>query len=188
MRFSVSLQRTLWRPLILTVILSALVLASAACSRPGYQQPEKGNANAEPIKNGVYAVLGEAPSPEQAPVDGGNSVVLAYDKRYTDAGPDGSVRYVTIDTSSFVPLILEGAPDATKDDGGKTILSITLQKEYAKKLEDFTREHRDGKVAILIGGEIVTLHTIRSVISGGQFQITRCADNACEVLRAKLTK
>ena len=114
--------------------------------------------------------------------------MLTYDKKYTAPDPGEPVRYVAIDPSSFVPMILEGAPDAEKDDAGKTILSVTLKKEYVKPLEDFTRAHIGGKIAILIDGEIITIHKIRSVIAEGKFQVTRCTDNACEMLRAKLTK
>jgi hypothetical protein len=37
-------------------------------------------------------------------------------------------------------------------------------------------------------GEIVTLHKIRTVVTGGKLQITRCTDDACVVIRAKLMK
>ena len=76
------------------------------------------------------------------------------------------------------------APD--QDGSGKTILSVTLKKEYMKPLEELTRAQLNGKVAILIGGEIITIHKIRGVIAEGQFQVTRCTDNACEILKAKL--
>jgi len=118
----------------------------------------------------------------------GNTSLDFIDKKYTDSGPDEQVKYVAIDTVSFVPLILETAPETKKDGSGKTILSGALQKEYAKMLEAFTRAHLGGEIGIVVDGEIVTLHKIRSVILGGQFQITRCTDNACEVLRNKLTK
>jgi preprotein translocase subunit SecD len=68
------------------------------------------------------------------------------------------------------------------------ILRVKLKKKYAQRLEDFSRRHLGGTVAIVLDGEIVTLHKVRSVVSGGQVQITRCSDNACEVLKAKLTK
>lgn len=50
------------------------------------------------------------------------------------------------------------------------------------------RAHLWGKIAMVVDGEIVTRHKIRSVITGGKLQITRCVDNACEVIRAKLVK
>jgi hypothetical protein len=41
---------------------------------------------------------------------------------------------------------------------------------------------------MVVDGEIVTVHKIRSIITGGKVQITRCTDNACEVIRSKLVK
>lgn len=41
---------------------------------------------------------------------------------------------------------------------------------------------------MVVDGEIVSLHKIRRVITGDKLQITRCTDNACEVIRAKLVK
>jgi len=57
-----------------------------------------------------------------------------------------------------------------------------------KRAEAFTRAHQGGRMAMVIDGEIVTLHKVRSVITDGKVQITRCTDNACEVLRSKLAK
>jgi len=74
------------------------------------------------------------------------------------------------------------------DGQGKSILSVSLARKNVERTEAFTRAHLGGKVAMVIDGEIVTLHKIRSVITGGKLQITRCTDNACEVIRAKLVR
>ncbi len=140
------------------------------------------------LHNGIYAVLQEASTPEKAQCPGLASRILRYDKKYTDSGPDEPVKYVAIDTSSYVPLILEGTPDTKKDDKGMTVLLGTIRKEHEKTLENFTRAHLGGEIATVVDGEIVTLHKVRSVIMGGKFQITRCTDNACEVLKDKLTR
>jgi hypothetical protein len=41
---------------------------------------------------------------------------------------------------------------------------------------------------LVVDGQIVTLHKIRSVVTDGKLQITRCTDDACQVIRAKLTR
>ncbi len=171
------------RPVLALSLLLAVVFAGSACRKEG-PQPQ----DLEPRENGVYAVLREGTTRAEARNGDDHCAVLAYENKYTGTGAGEPVRYIAIDSDSFVPMILEGAPDATKDDGGKTILSVTLKKEYVKPLEDFTRAQIGGKIAILIDGEIVTLHKVRSVITGGEFQVTRCTDNACEILRAKLTE
>ncbi len=160
------------------LVAAALLLAAIACA---------GADSAPPLRNGVYAVLKEAPAAEQAQVKGVNHAVLLYDRKYSETDRNQPAKYVAIDTASFVPLVLAGPPDAKTDDRGWTLLSVKLAREHVKTLEDFTRAHLNGTVAIVLGGEIITLHKVRSVITGGDVQITRCYDNACQVLRAKLT-
>jgi len=173
---------------ILALALSlAAVAAGIGCTRPA-EPPPPMDSTPSVNRNGVYAVLRDAPTWTKAQDRDTACAVLPYDHKYTDSTPGEPLRYIALDPTSFVPLILEGNPDATKDTGGKTILSVTLKKEYADALENFTRAHLGGKVAIVLDGEIVTIHKVRSIISGGKLQITRCSDNACDVLRAKLTE
>jgi hypothetical protein len=153
------------------------------------KEPEKsGQTVSGVLPNGIYGVIREAPTQEEARGGDAACTVLRYDKKYSDSTPDEPLKYVAIETSSFVPLKLEGAPEASKDGAGKTLLGVTLKEEYTKILEDFSRTHLGGRIAILLDGEIITLHKVRSVISGGQFIITRCNDNACEILKSKLMK
>ncbi len=172
---------------LLLVLLVIALVGSACVGSPGPRKEVTDN-NGRPRSNGIYAVLREAATPEEAQGGDARCWVLPYDGKYTDSGPVTPLTYVALDQSSFVPLVLEGAPETKKDEGGKTILSVTLKKEHAKTLEDFTQAHLGGKIAIVLDGEIVTLHKVRSAVSGGKLQITRCTDNACEVLRAKLAE
>ncbi len=172
-------------PAVGLLLLTAFPFVSDSAEKPN--KPIK-SATSPSLRNGFYAVLRDSLTEEGAQSENPHASVLLYDKKYADADPGKPVRYVAIDTSSFVPLILEGAPDARKDVGGKTLLSVTIKEEYVKTVEEFSRAHLGGEVAILLDGEIVTIHKVRSVITGGKIQITRCSDNACEVLRAKLAK
>jgi hypothetical protein len=140
------------------------------------------------IPNGLYAVLGEGSSRAEVRTDSIPNIVLLYDGKYVDSSQTASPSYVALDTASFVPLILEGSPTADKGGNGRTLLGVTLSRKYIKTLEGFTKAHLGGSVAIVLDGEIITMHKIRSVISGGKIQITRCYDNACEILLSKLTK
>lgn len=140
------------------------------------------------VQNGFYSVLSERSSREEARTDSLPNIVLLYDGKYVDSSQTTSPSYVALDTTSFVPLIIEGAPTAKKDGNGRTLLGVSLSKKYIKTLENFTKAHLGGRVAIVLDGEIITMHMIRSVISEGKVQITRCYDNACEVLFSKLTR
>jgi hypothetical protein len=113
---------------------------------------------------------------------------LLYDRKYSESDKNQPPKYVALDTSFFVPLVLAGPPDARKDDRGWTLLSVTLAREQVKSLENFTRAHLGGTVATVVGGEIVTMHKVRTVIQDGRAQITRCQDDACQVLLVKLVK
>jgi len=146
------------------------------------------NAPLARIPNGFYAVLSEGSSRDEARTDSIPNIVLLYDGKYVDSSQTASSSFVALDTASFVPLILEGSPTANKDGNGRTLLGITLSKKYIGRLEVFTKAHLGGRVAIVLDGEITTMHKIRSVISEGKIQITRCYDNACEILLSKLTR
>ena len=113
--------------------------------------------------------------------------MLAYDRRkYSGALPNEPLTYVAIDPKDYVPLVIEGMPEMKRDGEGKSVLTVCLSRQNAERAEAFTRAHLGGRIAMVVDGEIVTLHKIRSVITGGQVQITRCTDDACEVIRSKL--
>lgn len=140
------------------------------------------------IPNGFYAVLDEESSRDKVRIDSIPNIILVYDGKYVDSSQTASPSYVALDTVSFVPLILEGSPITNKDGNGRTLLGVTLSRKYIRRLEDFTKAHLGRRVAIVLDGEIITMHKIRSVISEGKIQITRCYDNACEILLSKLTQ
>jgi hypothetical protein len=93
---------------------------------------------------------------------------------------------VIIDTSQYVPLELDTLPKAEQQTDSKKKLLLSLTKESSKKLKAFTTENLLRKVALIVGGEVLTIHKIKAAITNGQLQITRCNDNACETLLIKL--
>jgi preprotein translocase subunit SecD len=84
--------------------------------------------------------------------------------------------------------VIEGTPVMTRDGQGKDVLSVSLSRQYVRRAEDFTRAHLGGRIAMVVDGQIVTLHKVRSVVTDGRLQITRCTDEACKVIRAKLVE
>ena len=178
---------------LIPAFTTAFVLVFAIC---GCKKPYAGSTNqaragispaAHPLENGAYSVLREAPAWQDARVEGVPQAVLAYDRRkYSDAAPNEPLTYVTIDHKDYVPLLIEGAPEMKSNGQGKSVLTVSLARTNAEMAEAFTRAHLGGRIAMVVDGDIVTLHKIRSVIAGGKVQITRCTDNACEVIRSKL--
>ncbi len=164
------------------MILPAILLF-IGCETSLAQRP-----SLELLPNGFYSVIQVDSTKHAVPASGPGHTTILYDGRYVDSTQAASPEYVTIDTASFVPLIIDGLPVAKKDGSGWTSLSVALSRKYIGTLEDFTKAHLGGRVAILIGGEIISMHRIRSVISEGKIQITRCHDNACDILLSKLTQ
>jgi hypothetical protein len=182
--------KTLVPPLTTAFVL---VLALYGCrsshAGPTNQPPAALSPTVSLLENGAYAILREAPTPQGAKGDGVPQVVLAYDRRkYSGAPPGEPLTYVAIDPKDYVPLLIEGTPQMKTDGQGKSILSVSLTRKNVKRAEAFTRAHLNGRIAMVVDGEIVTLHKIRTVITDGNVQITRCDDNACEVIRSKLIK
>ena len=138
------------------------------------------------LSNGLYAVVAEAATADGAAPESRGARTLAYDAKKADPTSDVSSRYVTIDAASFVPLVLAREPDASPGEDGRMILSVALAPQYVRTLEDFTRAHLHGKAAVVLDGEILTVHKLREVVEGGRMQITRCTDRACASIRTKL--
>jgi preprotein translocase subunit SecD len=178
-----------------TCVLTLLIVAcvALACTRPHHaaeRTPRQTARVAETgaLRNGLYHVLWEAASADSANLVASGQVVLPYDRKYTGSTETEPRTYVAIDTASLVPLILEGQPEARQDETGRALLSVTLARRYAKDLEEFTTKHLGERAAVLLDGEVVTMHKVRSVIREGKLQITRCDGNTCQVLRARLAR
>ncbi len=63
---------------------------------------------------------------------------------------------------------------------------LNLTEEAKEQLKVFTTKHLKRLTTIVVGGEALTKHQIKNVIDGGYLQITRCTDNACELLYVQL--
>jgi len=180
--------KTLIRALVTAFVL---VFAIWGCKSPHADPPNQAPAALSPaahrLENGAYFIFHEAPTAQEIQTQGAPQVVLAYDrKKYSEAPPNEPLAYVAIDPKDYVPLIIEGAPEMTRDGQGKSVLTVSLARKNAERAEAFTRAHLGGRIAMVVYDEIVTLHKIRNVITDGKVQITRCTDNACEVIRSKL--
>ncbi|HEY6160435.1 MAG TPA: hypothetical protein VI112_04405 [Bacteroidia bacterium] len=94
---------------------------------------------------------------------------------------------VVLDTDEYVPIRLSAPPDtAYHEERNNTKLMLNLTKASGDDLERFTGKYLGHRVAIVIGGQVTTMHGIKAKITGGKLQITRCTDNACEKLYFEL--
>jgi hypothetical protein len=95
-------------------------------------------------------------------------------------------RYLVAHSVPEVVFDLAGKPKAVKE--GKEVVSISLklQPKAAAALERLTRGQLGKQVAIVLGGEVVTMHKVREVIKGGDAQISCCAAGSANYLLEQL--
>jgi hypothetical protein len=138
----------------------------------------------------------------QTPPDGLYMVpAFATDSNWTEPAPEGTMAVpfhslfleaderglqVLIDTTAFVPLLLDLSPKAEQQAEGKQRLLLSLTPEASELLKSFTAERVGETVAIVIDGQVVTRHRVRTVLTSGQLQISWCGPDACEQLKSKL--
>ncbi len=138
-------------------------------------------------KTGFYLVLAEGARAAALPPASVGQQIVHYDSKYLREIERGEPRYLLLSKTADVPLILARTPELQiKGENGFPELRLELTPEASSKLEKLTREHLGVELAFVIDGEPVTLHKIRSVITGGQFRLSRCTDKACQYIYGRL--
>jgi preprotein translocase subunit SecD len=166
-----------------TCLLAVLFLAGC--------QPAQGPRQARPaatdtLSDGVYAVLRDGlQEKEMLPLADGEALVV-HRHRYLKTDKDEPPRYVVVRATPDVTLDLAGEPAAVKEDGEVSRILLKLRPGAAAALERLTRERQGRQIAIVLGGEVVTMHKVREVIKGGDVQISSCAPGAAGYLLERL--
>lgn len=137
-----------------------------------------------PLPDGIYLLLNEFPDKQSIKRVKGR--VIPYSHLFLDDNTEGQPEYFDIHPDEYVPLILAETPDSITQADKRIHLMLTLTPDAKDDLADFTEKHINKRVAIVIGGEGMTKHKVRTRIDGGKLQITRCTDNACEYLFMEL--
>lgn len=150
----------------------------------GGQAPSRAEDKKPP--DGVYAVLRESVvEKEVLPLKDGEALVV-HRHRYLKKDDKEPPRYLVVRTVPDVKLDLAGAPKSVKEGDEVVRILLKLRVKPAEALERLTRDRLGKQVAIVLGGEVVTMHKIRSVIKGGDVQITSCAAGAAGYLLKQL--
>jgi hypothetical protein len=129
------------------------------------------NNNVQTLKDGTYLLAEDSES-------GPNLLDIEFHPEFLEFNEESPK--LRIDTSEYAPLILAQAPDTLNQPDNRKHLLLTLTPGAGDELSEFTGRNVGGRVAIVIGGMVVSQHKIRERIEGGKLQITRCTDNACE--------
>ena len=95
-------------------------------------------------------------------------------------------KYIALDGNEHVPLDLEKKPERLDGADGRAEVALSFTAKMQQKLKEFSRVYLGRQIALVIDGEIVTIHKIRSVLTGNGLKISRCTDDGCELILARL--
>ncbi len=186
MRIYFSRVRSRWLVAALLTTLVGLACSQSDESSIATQKPIPSQSAGPRLRNGLYPASRETSDPDSARLLQSRGPVLVFDGGAAGPAADVPQIYLAIDTTSMVPLVLEGSPEVRADGSGREILSVALTREYVPVLEDFTAQHLGERVAVVLDNKVVSVHKIRSVIREGRIQVSRCDSISCEILRSKL--
>src|SRR5262249_7296433 len=153
---------------------TVFLLASPAA---GWPQDKKDDSGRKP-PDGVYAVRREGLQEKDVlPLKEGD-VLLVHRHRYLKKDEQEPPRFLVVRSAPDVRLDLAEEPKAVREGAETVRILLKLRPKGAAALERLTREHQGKQVAIVLGGEVVTTHTVRTVIAGGEVQVSSCAPGA----------
>jgi preprotein translocase subunit SecD len=143
-------------------------------------------ASSKKFPDGIYAVQRDSLKEKDVlPLKDGE-VLVVHHHRYLKTNENEPPRFLVVHSSPEVTLDLAGEPKAVKEGGEVVRIFLKLNPKAATALECLTRAHLGRQVAIVLGGEVVTMHKVREVIKGGDVQITSCAPGAAGHLLVQL--
>lgn len=114
-----------------------------------------------------------------------NEKIITFNEEFIEK-TEQDVKFIVINTNEFAPLQLKEKPRAEAQEDERKKLLLTLAEDAKSRLKQFTSYHLNKLTTIVVNGEALTMHKIRVVIDSGLLQITRCTDNACELLYFEL--
>lgn len=160
--------------IILTTLTIIISLTTLAQTKPVYTIPD-----------GLYLIVKIDTAATQVDTLSSKEIPIYFSKLFEDFNSEEYLRII-IDTTEYVPLELEKEPTTQQQTDTKKNLLLSLTQEASEKLISFTTNHVMKHVALVVDGEVLTMHKIKVPITSGQLQITRCNDNACELLYVTL--
>lgn len=114
-----------------------------------------------------------------------NEKIISFNKEFIEK-TDQNKLFLVVNINDYAPLELAEKPKTEQQEDQRKMLLLKLSDEAKEKLTVFTTKHLNEYAAMVVENEALTKHVIRSVIDGGYLQITRCTDNACEMLYTEL--
>jgi preprotein translocase subunit SecD len=138
------------------------------------------------LPDGVYAVQRDSNEEKGVLPLAAGEALLVNRHRYLKVEAKEPPRYLVVHAAPDVVLDLASAPQADKSDGEVVAIRLKLRPKAAAALEKLTRDRRGKQVAVVVDGEVVTVHKIREAIPNGDVQITSCSPGGAEYLLKQL--
>jgi hypothetical protein len=136
--------------------------------------------------DGVYAVVRDSLKKKDVLPLGKGEVLVDHNHRYVKSKDSEPPRFLVVRSTPDVILDLAGEPKAIKDGAEVVGIELKLRPKAAQALERLTSDRLGKQVAIVLGGKVVTMHKVRSVIKGGEVKITSCVPRAVAYLLEQL--
>jgi preprotein translocase subunit SecD len=162
----------------------ALAAALLLAGHPAAARDKPQEAQKKP-PDGIYAVLRDSAEEQGVRPLREGEALLVHRPPSLKGQEDEPPRYLVLRAAPDVALDLAGPPRAVKE-GDSTRILLKLRPDAAAALERLTRDRQGRQVAVVLGGEVVSLHKVREVIKGGEVQITSCAPGGAERLLERL--
>jgi hypothetical protein len=121
------------------------------------------------LPDGVYEVLAVEGDRAALPAPGPETRVLIHDRKYLRGGSEEPPDYLLLRVPGYAPLDLARPPTQGMTEG-RPVLLLALEEDAGKALTELTS--RAERAAVVIGGDVVTVHRIRVPIEGGHLQIS----------------
>lgn len=178
------------RSLVPAMLLIVAVLLGG-CTQEGQQVDQKtaSQAKSDSLVNGIYLVQRWTIDREDLfPLFDGEHFVEYDESKFFELKDeeDEPVKFVALSKTEFIPFDLAHTPRAIPQDDGRHNVGLTFSADMSQKMKTFSRQYLGRQVAMVVDGKIITLHKVRSIIDGGQVQISRCTDRGCELILGEL--
>lgn len=137
------------------------------------------------LEDGMYLITRTGISESELLPLKENERIIKFNQEFIDK-TDQEPLLLVIDETEFAPFLLAEKPSTETQEDNRKRLFLTMNEDGKAKLAAFTEKHLMQMTGIVVKGEALTKHQIKAVIDGGKLQITRCTDNACEMLFVEL--